>query len=193
MRGVKKERGEQPSCGCGCGQKTNWLDGRWARFIGRHQLRLRRKDKGTPPLCACGCGVMVSGRKNAEWVRFVHGHRSRSEIRTAQQFWDRVDKSTACGCWVWTGGLSGRRGSGYPAANIDGYRVYGHQWVWEQFNGPIPKGQWVLHKCDNTTCVRPDHLFLGNAKANTEDMISKQRGWWQSHAPHRNNSSMLLK
>ena len=33
----------------------------------------------------------------------------------------------------------------------------------------------VLHTCDNPKCVRPDHLFLGNALHNTHDMIKKDR------------------
>lgn len=41
--------------------------------------------------------------------------------------------------------------------------------------GEIPPGMWVLHKCDNPPCVRPDHLFLGNAYANTHDSIQKGR------------------
>lgn len=42
-------------------------------------------------------------------------------------------------------------------------------------NGPIEGGLWVLHRCDNPPCVRPEHLFLGTAKDNTQDMIRKGR------------------
>jgi ribosome-binding protein aMBF1 (putative translation factor) len=33
----------------------------------------------------------------------------------------------------------------------------------------------ALHRCDNTLCVRPDHLFVGTDRDNTQDMIKKGR------------------
>jgi hypothetical protein len=50
-----------------------------------------------------------------------------------------------------------------------------HRWIFEQTHGSIPDGMFVLHKCDNPSCVRIDHLFLGTPKQNTEDMLSKKR------------------
>lgn len=34
---------------------------------------------------------------------------------------------------------------------------------------------YVLHRCDVPLCVRPDHLFLGTLKDNTQDMLTKNR------------------
>ena len=34
----------------------------------------------------------------------------------------------------------------------------------------------ICHQCDNPLCVRPDHLFLGDDRANLADMRSKGRG-----------------
>lgn len=38
-----------------------------------------------------------------------------------------------------------------------------------------PKHLQVLHRCDNPSCVRPEHLFLGTVKNNVDDMDRKGR------------------
>lgn len=50
-----------------------------------------------------------------------------------------------------------------------------HRASWIVHKGKIPKGKWILHSCDNPLCVNPNHLFLGNAQENTDDMIKKGR------------------
>jgi len=47
--------------------------------------------------------------------------------------------------------------------------------MWQAVYGPIPKGMWVLHKCDNRKCVRPLHLYLGTAAENSRDVVARGR------------------
>src|SRR3990167_4478033 len=76
-------------------------------------------------------------------------------------------------CWIWTGSKDihryGRIGQGanrYVKAHRVSYMIA---------YGPIPKGLCVLHRCDNPSCVRPDHLFLGTYADNNKDRDLKQR------------------
>lgn len=89
-------------------------------------------------------------------------------------FDDRVD--TTGDCWVWTGSQL-PSGYGLAKVKINGkwHTVYAHRFAWERERGPIPKGMFVLHRCDNPSCVNPKHLFLGTARDNSRDMVAKGR------------------
>tara|TARA_R110000868_G_scaffold383225_1_gene650018 strand:+ start:528 stop:986 length:459 start_codon:yes stop_codon:yes gene_type:complete len=47
----------------------------------------------------------------------------------------------------------------------------------------------VCHKCDNPSCVNIEHLFLGTAKDNVNDMLHKGRG---NHAKGIKNGNSKL-
>lgn len=88
----------------------------------------------------------------------------------AGRFWPRV--AFGDGCWNWTGK---RNGGGYGVVNVEGKTPLAHRVAWSLVNGPVPEGQRVLHRCDNPSCVRPDHLFLGTQADNLADMRQKGR------------------
>jgi hypothetical protein len=92
---------------------------------------------------------------------------------------NRADKlsqlllETESGCWEFIGG---RTGSGY-GAYTEGRTYYkgAHVVAFELENGAVPDGMFVLHKCDNPPCCRPDHLFLGDHQTNKDDEVAKGR------------------
>jgi hypothetical protein len=64
---------------------------------------------------------------------------------------------------------------GYGKHFAKGKTIIAHRWAWEIVNGPIPDGLLVCHKCDVTSCVNPDHLFIGTQKENLKDCRDKGR------------------
>jgi hypothetical protein len=41
--------------------------------------------------------------------------------------------------------------------------------------GLVPEEVLICHRCDNPSCVRPEHLFLGTPQQNSHDMSQKGR------------------
>ncbi len=96
--------------------------------------------------------------------------------KVSRRFWAKVNKQSS-GCWEWTAHLGA---GGYGAIkfreNVDcAWRDVGaHRVSWWLTHGKMPT-LYVLHRCDNPKCVNPDHLFLGTAKDNLDDMWAKGR------------------
>jgi hypothetical protein len=90
-----------------------------------------------------------------------------------QRFWAKVKKSDdPLDCWVWTGGKDSH---GYGVIRVGDSSDRSHRVSWVMHRGPIPDGFWVLHRCDNPPCIRPDHLFLGTVSDNNRDRHQKGR------------------
>lgn len=90
-----------------------------------------------------------------------------------KRFWDKVDKTDTC--WNWTA-YRGVKGYGHILSNGKGSKMLSvHRASWLLHRGDIPKGKFVLHKCDNPGCVRPDHLELGDHAMNMKQKVARGR------------------
>lgn len=91
-----------------------------------------------------------------------------------ERFWTKVRKTESC--WLWT---AAKDQKGYGKLQVGTMKrpryVVASRLSWEIHEGPIPPGIFVLHRCDEPSCVRPDHLFLGRAADNAADKVRKGR------------------
>lgn len=96
----------------------------------------------------------------------------------AERFWAKVEKTPLC--WIW---LGARTSKGYgnigwgPRGAV--HNTSAHRFSYQLNVGVVPDNLYVLHRCDNRACVRPDHLFLGTARDNILDCFHKGRMNWK--------------
>lgn len=137
----------------------------------------KRRPKGPCKYEGCTRGAWAQGFCD------THYHRMRREgvLQPRRIVGDPVARFHASyvvdpvtGCWNWTGWIH-PNGYGILVVGRKSKKVRAHRFSFEEHVGPIPEGLQALHQCDNRRCVNPGHLFLGDAKANARDMVSKGR------------------
>jgi len=91
---------------------------------------------------------------------------------------DRFRKNTLIdeqsGCHIWKLQVN-HKGYGWFKENSSRNQVKAHRWIWVYYNGDIPDGMFICHRCDNPRCVNPDHLFMGTVQDNRIDCVEKGR------------------
>jgi len=99
----------------------------------------------------------------------------KARLSVRQRFEANVIPVTESGCWLWSAVCLDNDMS-YGFMKIDNKRHLAHRISYELFNGVIPDGELVLHRCDVQSCVNPAHLFVGTQLDNVNDMMTKGRG-----------------
>jgi hypothetical protein len=101
-----------------------------------------------------------------------------------KRFWRMVDKTTGLGpkgdCWHWTGTLVGSRPSnkyGFFKLGNDSY--YAHRVSFTIATRTDYADRQVCHRCDNSFCVNPTHLWSGSQEENMQDYF--QKGYIRNH------------
>lgn len=98
----------------------------------------------------------------------------RGAERFLEQLLDRINADSIDGCWEWA------RGTFTPK------RRYGMTWwcggklvhrLMKEIihEPPSDKHSFACHKCNNTKCVNPSHIYWGDAKSNSADCKSAGR------------------
>ncbi len=97
-------------------------------------------------------------------------HQGSHPLPLAVRFWSKVRLGDSC--WEWVGA---RNSGGYGTIGVGGRSQLAHRVSWMLHHGQ-PGNAAVLHHCDDPSCVRPDHLYLGDQKRNAEDREHRGRG-----------------
>lgn len=92
------------------------------------------------------------------------------KAKDVERFWSHVQKGE--GCWYW---VSSKNPKGYGLFWVDGKYQVATRFIYSLLRGTIGCGLLVCHTCDNPSCVRPDHLFLGTSLDNNRDAKRKGR------------------
>lgn len=77
---------------------------------------------------------------------------------------------------------------------VDGKTTRAHRVYYRAAYGEIPKGLWVLHKCNNPSCTNPEHLYAGTPKQNIEDRAraGNNTGWKGPNQVGTENTNVKL-
>lgn len=145
----------------------------WCMTHWRRWRRTGTTDPATPPpKCSVdGCDRRSSSRG---WCRLHYERWQRcgtpERPTKVEQFWMRVDKADAEGCWLWTGAVVG---DGYGRFSHD---LYAHRYAYELLVGPIPDGLHIDHLCRTPLCVNPAHMEPVTAAENNRRRSAAHRG-----------------
>ncbi len=97
------------------------------------------------------------------------------DIDTENRFWSKILTGDINECWVCVATSIDNGGYGHFYANGDD--IYAHRFSFQLFhNRLIQDGLFILHSCDNPSCVNPHHLKEGTQQENVTDRENKGRG-----------------
>jgi len=89
-------------------------------------------------------------------------------------------------CWNFVGA---KDKNGYGKKYYQKKHMRAHRVSYLIHKGQIPEGFLVCHKCDNPSCINPEHLFIGKNIDNVKDCMRKGR-WMKQEGTQRYNAKL---
>lgn len=90
-----------------------------------------------------------------------------------EEFMLKVFPEPNTGCWLWSG-CPDKDGYGNTISRPLKLKK-AHRISFYLHFGDFDRSKLVLHKCDNPSCVNPQHLYLGNFHQNMADRNTRKR------------------
>lgn len=141
---------------------------RWEARISVNNVRIALGQFATPEEArlACARAVLVLAPQRIRKLRQASD--------PAARFWGKTSVQSN-GCILW---LAAKDKDGYGKFQINGYRtqrhVRAHRYAYFLRHGIWPH-DLALHRCDNASCVNPDHLEDGDQGKNVRDCVARGR------------------
>lgn len=109
-----------------------------------------------------------------------------SEVK---RFWSKVVKSTPDECWEW---LDFKDKFGYGHFRTSKRTIRSHRFSLELKEGrELSPEECACHKCNNTSCVNPYHLYVGTQADNMRDLSVSRRVRGERHSKCKVNDSKV--
>jgi hypothetical protein len=87
-------------------------------------------------------------------------------------FWAKVSRGAPDECWPWTGFT---KSSGHGLTSYKSMPIHASRKAYILTHGPIDSKLCVNHRCDNSACCNPSHLYLGTRADNMIDRFGNIR------------------
>lgn len=131
------------------------------------------------------------GRSVEEWIGATPDTAIPPRVRLRvfeKRFLEKTIPEPMSGCWLWMGACSPK---GYGHMHVDGRFIKAHRFSYALYCCDVPTGAQICHRCDNPSCVNPEHLWAGTVQENLNDCIAKGRFRTGSLRGDQNPSSKL--
>jgi hypothetical protein len=93
------------------------------------------------------------------------------------RFWASVDRGiSAADCWECR---DGRRQRSHPVFRVRHRAISAARLAWFAATGEFPLGGRIRHTCENTSCVRPDHLEWEVGRRSAQMLRAQTDGYVQ--------------
>ena len=89
-------------------------------------------------------------------------------MKEEERFWSKVKIATPDECWEWQD-FCDKFGYGHFRTRVR--MIRSHRYSLQLSVGrTLEPHEYACHKCNNTSCVNPNHLYVGSQKENMQDM-----------------------